>query len=132
MKLEWSAVKGLRINHTPIKLRGGCIHHDNGVLGACSFRDAERRKVQLLKNAGYNAVRCAHNPCSKELLEACDELGMYVLDEAFDGWYIPKNYHDYSRAFREHYRENLQAMVSRDYNHPSVIMYLPKQYRCLR
>lgn len=121
--LTWSSKEGLKVNGKQIKLRGGCIHHDNGVLGACAFRDAEYRKIRILKDAGYNAIRCSHNPCSKELLEACDEIGMYVLDEAFDGWYTPKNYHDYSRDFRDCYRDDLEAMVLRDYSHPSVIMY---------
>ena len=104
-------------------LRGGCIHHDNGVLGACSFADAEERRVRILKNQGFNALRMAHNPASRSLLDACDRIGMYVMDEAFDGWYIPKEYHDYSRDFLSDYKSVLAAMVENDYNHPSVIMY---------
>ena len=65
----------------------------------------------------------AHNPASRSLLDACDRIGMYVMDEAFDGWYIPKEYHDYSRNFLFDYKSVLAAMVENDYNHPSVIMY---------
>lgn len=115
--------RGLLINGEATLLRGGCIHSDNGVLGACSFKEAEYRKVKILKDAGYNAIRCAHNPCSRYFLEACDELGMFVLDEAFDGWYIPKEYHDYSRDFYADYEFTLSRMVEKDFNHPCVILY---------
>ena len=122
-KLEWSAQSGLTVNGKFVKLRGGCIHHDNGLLGACAFRDAEYRKVRILKESGFNAIRCAHNPCSDAMLDACDELGMYVMDEAFDMWYIPKGKFDYARDFEENFRSDLAAMVNRDRNHPSVILY---------
>jgi beta-galactosidase len=122
-KLEWSSRTGLLLNGKEIKLRGGCIHHDNGVLGACSIPDAEAWRVRLIKAAGYNAIRCAHNPASRALLDACDRQGMLVMDEAFDGWYIPKNYHDYSRWFEQDHMNDLEAMVEKDRNHPSVIMY---------
>ena len=121
--ITWSARRGLRINGIETKLRGACIHHDNGILGACAFRDAEYRKIRLLKEAGFNAIRSSHNPCSRALLDACDEYGMYVMDEAFDQWYIPKTKHDYSRDFESNYRDDLAGMVRKDYNHPSVIMY---------
>ena len=122
-KLEWSATCGLQINGVETLLRGGCIHHDNGILGACAFPAAEERRIRIMKEAGYNAVRSAHNPCSRALLEACDRLGMYVIDEAFDGWYIPKTQHDYSRDFYANFSDDITAMVERDFNHPSVIMY---------
>ncbi len=122
-KVEWDSQTGLLINGEETKLRGGCIHHDNGILGACGFADAEERRVKIIKEAGYNAIRCAHNPASRALLDACDRLGMLVMDEAFDGWYIPKNYHDYSRWFEQEYKKDLTAMVDKDRNHPSVIMY---------
>lgn len=115
--------QGLLVNGEKTLLRGGCIHSDNGVLGACSFKDAEYRKVKILKEAGYNAIRCAHNPCSRYFLEACDEIGMFVIDEAFDGWYIPKEYHDYSRDFFADYEYTLSRMIEKDFNHPCVIMY---------
>lgn len=122
-KLDWSSENGLQVNGETVKLRGGCIHHDNGLLGACAYKEAEYRKVALLKEAGYNAIRSAHNPCSESFLEACDELGMYLLEETFDGWYTPKNHHDYSRHFWNDYKDDMAAMVKRDYNHPSVILY---------
>ena len=121
--MEWSAGTGLTVNGHRVLLRGGCIHHDNGVLGACAYPDAEYRRVKILKEQGFNALRMAHNPASRALLDACDELGMYVMDECFDGWYTPKDYHDYSRQFMDHYREDLRSMVEKDVNHPSVILY---------
>ncbi len=122
-KIEWSARTGLLINGKRTLLRGGCIHHDNGVLGACSYPEAEHRRVKILKEQGFNALRSAHNPASRALLEACDELGMLVMDECFDGWYTPKDYHDYSRQFMDHYPEDLTSMAKKDINHPSVIIY---------
>ena len=122
-KLDWSAKTGLLVNGQETLLRGGCIHHDNGVLGACAFSDAEYRRVKILKEQGFNALRMAHNPASRAMLDACDELGMYVMDEAFDGWYIPKDYHDYSRQFFDGYKSDLSSMVKKDMNHPSVILY---------
>ena len=122
-KIEWLAGKGFFVNGVQTLLRGGCIHHDNGVLGACSFPDAEYRRVRLLKEQGFNALRISHNPASRALLDACDRLGMYVMDECFDGWYIPKDYHDYSRDFWEGYKSDLRSMVEKDYNHPCVVMY---------
>lgn len=122
-RLSWSAGEGLTVNGKRVLLRGGCIHHDNGVLGACGFADAEERRVRILKEAGYNAIRSAHNPMSRAMLSACDRLGMYVMDECFDGWYTPKNYHDYSRYFEEDWRSDLTAMVEKDRNHPCVVMY---------
>lgn len=122
-KLEWDAKSGLKVNGKQVLLRGGCIHHDNGVIGACAFDDAEERKVRIMKEVGFNAIRSAHNPCSKALLNACDKYGLYVMDEAFDSWYIPKNSKDYSMDFENWYQQDLTAMVNKDYNHPSVIMY---------
>lgn len=122
-RLEWSGERGLSVNGVETKLRGCCIHSDLGVLGAAVYPDAEYRRIKILKDAGYNAVRSAHNPCSEEMLEACDRLGMYVLDELYDGWYTPKNYHDSSRHFRETWKEDMEAMVGKDLNHPCVIMY---------
>ncbi len=118
-----NAKDGFLVNGVRTLLRGGCIHHDNGVLGACSYYDAEYRRVKIMKEQGFNALRISHNPASRALLRACDELGMYVIDEAFDGWYTPKEYHDYSRVFFSFYREDLDAMVKKDRNHPSVVMY---------
>lgn len=121
--VEAALGKGLLVNGVPTKLKGCCLHSESGILGACSYRDYEFRRIRILKDAGFNAVRMAHNPCSEYLLEACDELGMYVLDEAFDGWYVPKNYHDFARQFVDNYPFVLVAMAKKDFSHPSVIMY---------
>lgn len=121
--LSWSAKTGLCVNGERVLLRGGCIHHDNGVLGACTYAEAEERRVRILKEAGYNAIRSAHNPMSRPMLDACDRLGMYVMDECFDGWYTPKTYHDYSRKFYECWQSDLKTMVDKDFNHPCVVMY---------
>lgn len=118
-----SLERGLLVNGQREILFGACIHHDNGLLGARNIRFAEYRKVKLLKEAGYNAIRSAHNPCSKALLDACDELGMYVLDEYVDCWYIHKTYYDYVLHFEKNWKEDLKKMVNKDFNHPSVIMY---------
>ena len=122
-ELKWSARDGLTVNGESVKLRGGCIHHDHGVLGACEYRESEERRIRILKEQGFNAVRIAHNPASQITLEACDRLGMYVMDECFDGWYVPKTYHDYSRHFSEDWKADLAAMVESARNHPSVILY---------
>lgn len=120
--LEWNR-HGLLLNGKRTIIKGACIHHDNGVLGACCYEDAEWRKIRLLKENGYNAIRSAHNPCSKFLLDACDHLGVLVLDEYIDHWYIHKNEHDYVEYFPDWWRQDLADMVDKDYNHPSVIMY---------
>ncbi|MCM1427971.1 MAG: DUF4982 domain-containing protein, partial [Eubacterium sp.] len=121
--LEWDAKKGLRVNGQRILLRGGCIHHDHGVLGACDFYDAEYRRISILKKNGFNALRIAHNPASQITLNICDELGMYVMNETFDGWYVPKTYHDYARWFDAEWKNDIAAMVNASFNHPCVIMY---------
>lgn len=121
--VQVDAEHGLQINGRTVKLLGGCIHHDQGILGAETYDDYEYRRVYLLKQAGFNAVRCAHNPASKALLRACDRIGMYVLDEGFDMWGRMKNPGDYSLFFGSGYKAVLDTMVKVDYNHPSVIMY---------
>lgn len=121
-KLEWSP-KGLMVNGQETLLRGGCVHHDNGILGACAYAEAEERKVRIMKEYGYNAIRSSHNPCSRAMLEACDRYGMYVMDESWDMWYQHKSKYDYASDFMEHYRDDLASMVQKDYNHPSVILY---------
>lgn len=121
-QLAWSS-DGLFVNGEETLLRGGCIHADNGVLGAASFPTSERRRILLMKDAGFNAVRMAHNPASGALLDACDELGMYVLDETWDMWYTPKSAHDYAGEFLDWCDFDLRRLVAHDYNHPSVIMY---------
>lgn len=121
--LEWGSEFGLRINGKREILRGACIHHDNGLLGACAFPEAEERKIRILKKNGYNAIRSAHNPCSKAMLDACDRLGVYVLDEYLDVWYIHKTMNDYANYMTDWWPQDLKDMVDKDYNHPSVIMY---------
>ncbi len=120
--LSWGA-DGLLINGERVILRGACIHHDNGILGARCLPEAEERKVRILKENGYNAIRSAHNPCSKALLSACDRLGMLVMDEYIDHWYIHKTKYDYVEHFGEWWRRDLKDMAEKDLNHPSVILY---------
>lgn len=122
-ELKWSAQTGLMINGQRVLLRGGCIHHDHGVLGACEYYDAEERRIRILKENGFNAVRIAHHPASQITLDICDKLGMYVMNETFDGWYTPKTYHDYARWFESEWKNDLTAMVESSRNHPCVIMY---------
>ena len=120
--LAWNTT-GFYVNGNMTLLRGACIHHDNGILGACSFEAAELRRVRLLKEAGFNAIRMAHNPASKALLKACDLLGMYVMDEFCDNWLTHKNPYDYANEdFRAYWRQDLHAMLMKNYNHPSVVM----------
>jgi len=121
--IEFSAEKGLLLNNQPTVLNGACVHHDNGLLGAASYDAAEHRKVRLLKEAGFNAVRTSHNPPSESFLQACDELGLLVIDESFDGWREQKNAHDYHELIDQWWQEDLRAMVLRDRNHPSIFCW---------
>lgn len=121
-KLEWSP-KGFFVNGNETLLRGGCIHHDNGILGAATYAKSEERRVRIMKKMGFNAIRSAHNPTSRAMLDACDRYGMYLMDETFDMWYNRKNKYDYGCDFHEWWEEDTKAMVERDYNHPSVILY---------
>lgn len=120
--LSWGR-EGLCINGSRVILQGACIHHDNGLLGAVCDPDAVERKVRLLKENGYNALRSAHNPCSKALLTTCDRQGMLVMDEYIDHWYIHKTEYDYVPFFEHWWRRDLADMVDKDYNHPCVIAY---------
>ena len=122
-KIEVSADKGFRLNGEMIELKGGCVHHDNGFLGSAAFKRAEYRKVEQLKEAGYNAVRTVHNPPSSYFLEACDELGMLVIEEFTDVWEVHKTPQDYATYFKETWEPDLTNMIKRDRNHPSVIMW---------
>ncbi|HEX7780499.1 MAG TPA: glycoside hydrolase family 2 TIM barrel-domain containing protein, partial [Vicinamibacterales bacterium] len=114
---------GLRINGETVKLRGACVHHDNGILGAAAIARAEERRVQRLKQAGFNAIRSSHNPISRAMLDACDEVGMLVMDETFDMWTEAKTNYDYSLSFPEWWERDVEAMVHKDFNHPSVVLY---------
>ncbi len=121
--LSVDPARGLRINGETVLLRGACVHHDNGPLGAATIDRAEERRVELLKEAGFNAIRSAHNPLSKPMLDACDRLGVLVMDETFDMWAQPKSEHDYALRFPDWWEADVEAMVRKDFNHPSVILY---------
>ena len=121
--LDWNAREGLTVNGQRTVLRGACIHHDNGVLGACTYPEAEERRVRILKEAGYNAIRSAHNPASRYLLDACDRQGMLMMDEYVDCWYMHKTEHDYASHVLDWWKKDLESLVRKDYSHPSVIMY---------
>lgn len=121
--ISFDAVKGFQLNGESIELKGGCVHHDNGPLGARAYDRAEERKVELLKANGYNAIRCAHNPPSPVFLNTCDRLGMLVIDEAFDMWINPNNPHDYHLFFNKWWRQDIESMLLRDRNHPSIILW---------
>lgn len=122
-KLEIDSVHGLRINGETYKLRGGCVHHDNGPLGSACIPRAEERRVEILKANGYNAIRTSHNPPSCNFLDACDRLGMMVVDEAFDCWEVAKNPQDYHLYFKEWRQRDLESMILRDRNHPCVVLW---------
>lgn len=117
------AIKGIRLNGEQIKLRGTCLHHDNGVIGAATFADAEDRRCRLIKEAGFNSVRSAHHPASKDFLAACDRHGILVMDELTDMWTVHKNKHDFASEFINEWESIVERMITKDYNHPSVIMY---------
>ncbi|HEY8059809.1 MAG TPA: glycoside hydrolase family 2 TIM barrel-domain containing protein, partial [Acidimicrobiales bacterium] len=121
--LSLDARNGLRVNGEPVLLRGACVHHDNGPIGAATIDRAEARRVELLKAAGFNAIRSAHNPLSRSMLDACDRLGMLVMDETFDIWAQTKSADDYSLRFDDWWEADVEAMVRKDINHPSVILY---------
>ena len=121
-KVEWGT-DGFLLNGKRYIIQGACIHHDNGLLGAVCDPDAVARKVRLLKANGYNAIRSAHNPCSKALLTECDRQGMLVMDEYIDHWYIHKTEYDYVDHFNDWWHQDLTDMVEKDYNHPCVVLY---------
>lgn len=121
--LACSAEKGFLLNGKAVLLNGGCLHHDNGILGAAAYDRAEWRKAELMKQAGFNAVRTSHNIPSEIFLHACDELGLLVIDEAFDGWRDAKNTYDYHTLFDEWWERDIEAMVLRDRNHPSIFCW---------
>jgi beta-galactosidase len=121
--VEFTAEQGCLLNGEPILLKGGCMHHDNGPLGARAFDRAEERRVEIMKASGFNAIRTAHNPPSPAFLDACDRIGMLVVDEAFDQWQVEKNPQDYHVYFYDWWKKDLESMVLRDRNHPSVILW---------
>lgn len=119
---SWSP-EGFVLNGDTIVLSGACVHHDNGILGAASYDAAEYRKAALLKEAGFNAVRTSHNPPAPAFLDACDRLGLLVIDEAFDGWREAKTPYDYSTLLDQWWASDLGSMIERDRNHPSIIAW---------
>lgn len=121
--LNWDHTKGFEVNDQSTKLFGGCIHHDNGILGANTFKTAEKRRVKRLKEAGFNAIRYTHNPAPETFLDACDEVGIYVMVEAFDMWEERKSDYDYGLYFKTEWQKDIKAMIQVAKNHPSVIMY---------
>lgn len=121
--IKFSIDSGFQLNGKSLKMNGGCVHHDNGCLGAAAFDWAEERKIALLKAAGFNAVRTSHNPPSEAFLAACDKLGLLVIDEAFDGWKTTKTKYDYANYFKDWWQRDLESMLLRDRNHPSIIMW---------
>lgn len=122
-KLQLDTKHGLRVNGKVIKLRGGCIHHDNGIIGTAEFTHSAEERVKKLKETGFNAIRSAHYPMSRKLLEACDKYGMYVMDEYSDVWVSTKVEFDYSTQMTEWWEHDIENLVKKDYNHPCVIMY---------
>lgn len=121
--LSLDAKRGLRVNGKTVKLRGACIHHDSGIIGAATYEDAQYRQVRKLKEAGFNAIRMSHHPMAPAMLRACDALGVYVMDETFDMWNRFKNNYDYGQFFAERWESDVTAMVRKDYNHPCVVLY---------
>ena len=121
--ISFDAINGFRLNGKSVKLKGGCVHHDNGILGSKAYDRAEERRVELLKSNGFNAIRTSHNPPSPAFLNACDRLGMLVLDESFDMWKDEKNPNDYHLYFSDWWKKDIESMVLRDRNHPSVILW---------
>lgn len=133
-KIEVDAEYGFRLNGQPLELKGGCMHHDNGALGAATIDRAEERRVELMKANGFNAIRTSHNPPSPAFLDACDRLGILVIDEAFDAWERPKNGEDYNLYFNDWAERDIASMVRRDRNHPSVVIWsigneIPERFR---
>lgn len=121
--ISFDSKNGFQLNGRMVKMKGGCVHHDHGPLGAAAYDDAEERRVRILKDAGYNAIRCAHNPPSPTFLDVCDRLGMLVMDEAFDCWRLGKNPNDYHVYFADWWQRDLKSMIDRDFNHPSIIIW---------
>lgn len=121
--ISYNTQQGFSLNGQPVKINGGCVHHDNGALGAAAYDRAEYRKAEILKKAGFNAVRTSHNPPSEAFLDACDELGLMVMDESFDGWRTAKNRFDYAVLFDEWWQQDVESMVLRDRNHPSIVFW---------
>lgn len=122
-QLKLDPKKGLQINGESVKLRGACIHHDNGVIGACTLEKAEEYRILKLKNTGFNSIRSSHHPISKAMLRVCDRHGILVMDELIDMWNVPKNSNDATFEFQDIWRDEVKRMIAKDYNHPCVVLY---------
>jgi len=122
-RIQLDSFHGFRLNGENVKLRGACIHHDNGVIGACTLEKAEYRRCRQFKEAGFNCLRSSHHPMSKAMLDACDRLGMLVMDELTDMWDQRKNQNDLASTFAQTWEGDVENMIAKDYNHPSVILY---------
>lgn len=121
--MTFTAERGFQLNGKTIKAWGGCLHHDNGLLGAADFDRADFRKMEIMKANGYNAVRAAHNPMGDSFYEACDRVGLLVLDEAFDQWTVHKNPQDYGGdLFNKWSADDVELWVRRTRNHPSIVL----------
>jgi beta-galactosidase len=120
---HFDGMNGFTLNGKSMKLKGGCFHDDNGPLGSKSYDRAEERRVELLKASGFNAIRCSHNPPAPAFLDACDRLGMLVIDETFDMWNDGKNEYDYHLYFQKWWKKDVESMIKRDFNHPSIILW---------
>lgn len=121
--LKWNAKEGLLVNGVSTKLRGVCVHQDNGMLGMNEYKESELRRVRRLKEGGFNAIRGSHDPRSREFLEACDEIGMYVMEEGFDVWFEAAGQYGYGFHFEKEWRKDLTTMIRKAVNHPSVVIY---------
>lgn len=122
-QIEFDSLKGFLLNDVPLKIHGVCMHHDLGALGAAFNKEAAGRQLKILKEMGCNAIRFSHNPPAGAMLDLCDEMGFLVIDEAFDMWKKKKNKYDYHTDFTEWHKRDLEAMIYRDRNHPSVIAW---------
>ncbi len=120
---EFDREKGFVLNGEPVTIRGVCNHHDLGCLGAAVNTRALERQLEILKEMGCNGIRTSHNPPAPELLDLCDRMGFIVMDEAFDIWKTGKTEFDYHLDFDEWHRRDIEAMVLRDRNHPSVFIW---------
>jgi beta-galactosidase len=121
--IQYDVDRGFLLNGQPVKMLGMCLHHDGGAVGAAVPEGVWERRLRLLKEMGCNAIRMSHNPPAPELLDLCDRLGFLVMDEAFDEWLIGKTRQGYARYFNEWSIKDLKAMLHRDRNHPSVVMW---------
>ena len=121
--IEFTVEEGFLLNGKPTLLKGGCMHHGNGPLGSAAYDRAEERRVELMKASGFNSIRCAHNPPSPAFLDACDKLGILVINEAFDMWKKGKKQQDYHLYFDQWWQKDIESMILRDRNHPSIIMW---------